>query len=453
MIQRGDKKIQDIIAKSNYIHKAQRDGHEVFEDSDCIHISLYSPSSNSSSSRYFYINGRKIVINSAYYKEKFHEPWLFGMNPENSDAWFGSGINEIYFIDGIKNLNSMKNMFANCRITDFSPISGWDTSKVRDLSYMFSGGRLTSLEFLQNWDISNVEVLSHMFEKCYYIKKVDGIQNWDLSSCNDMSFMFNNTYIDDISSLEKIDLKNVENLSFFFANCISLKDISALAKVDFSKVKNLSGFFMFDSGNPLIRDYSVLSEAEFSSLENMSGMFKYNYTIGPSHDFLKGWNVSKVKDMSEMFYNSDISDLSYFDSWDFSSVESISGMFCRCQIENLKEFFDHPMPKLKDISMAFNSNKLTSIEQLADLDVEKFDNIAGIFGNNSGIKDLSPVAGWNLSGKKSLYGMFSNIEAPLNPVANWDTADVEIFDNVLSGTKQDPLQVSSWKTDTSKSWY
>ena len=68
-------------------------------------------------------------------------------------------------------------------------LSGWKTSRVKNMSYMLRGcDNLKSLNLL-GWDTSNVEDMSGMFYNCSCLKSLD-LSGWDTSNVKDMGSMF-----------------------------------------------------------------------------------------------------------------------------------------------------------------------------------------------------------------------------------------------------------------------
>ncbi len=76
-------------------------------------------------------------------------------------------------------------------------LSGWNVSKVTDMSGMFKhsgyGARRWSVGDLSTWDVSNVETMDYMFAEVGNSSEsieLGGIKNWDVSKVKDMNHMF-----------------------------------------------------------------------------------------------------------------------------------------------------------------------------------------------------------------------------------------------------------------------
>ena len=59
------------------------------------------------------------------------------------------------------------------------------------MSYMFKGTKITNIDALSGWDTSKVTNMSYMFSSCNSITSLNPIFNWDTSSLTSKSGMFN----------------------------------------------------------------------------------------------------------------------------------------------------------------------------------------------------------------------------------------------------------------------
>ena len=134
-----------------------------------------------------------------------------------------------------------------------------------------------------------------------------------------------------------------------------------------------------------------LNNWDVSKVWNMSGMF---YRASTFNQPLNNWDVSNVEDMSDMFL-----DASTFnqplDNWNVSNVTDMAFMFSDT------ERFNQPLDKwnvskVEDMGSMFRSAK-TFNQPLNNWDVSKVENMTGMF---RGAKNFNqPLDKWDLSNK------------------------------------------------------
>lgn len=106
-------------------------------------------------------------------------------------AWFDNGTIYLYAsgAHGIALNADSANLFASCSSLTTLDVSGWDTSKVTDMSEMFyCCFALTSLD-VSGWDTSNVTNMYCMFGGCNKPTSLD-VSKWDTKKVTNMSDMF-----------------------------------------------------------------------------------------------------------------------------------------------------------------------------------------------------------------------------------------------------------------------
>lgn len=251
------------------------------------------------------------------------------------------------------NLLGVGGMFSGCKVSSFSFLNTWNTSKLRSLKdFLYNVKfKFTDLSGLANLNVSKVKD----FERCFYlassrqsnltyqtsihcyaytsdgdpniytrcysssynmsqdtrlpvvdswegskITSLNGIANWDISKAINLGGTFaNNRYLIDISALSDWNTANVEIISDIFEDCQWLSDISALANWNTSKVTNMTSAF----SNTSIANIMPLlnwdkSKVKFEKIYQSGGDYYYyiNYATFMCKSFYrKAYSISLDK--------------------------------------------------------------------------------------------------------------------------------------------------------------
>ena len=155
-------------------------------------------------------------------------------------AYWWSDASIVYFP-----VNSCE-MFYNCSKLKSLDLSGFDTSKVTNMSLMFYNcSGLKSLD-VSGFDTSNVTNMSYMFFSCSGLKSLD-VSGFDTSNVTNMSSMFYGCRGLKSLDVSGFDTSNVTSMSTMFYNCSGLTELD-LRDFDTSNVTNMSGMFNYCTG-------------------------------------------------------------------------------------------------------------------------------------------------------------------------------------------------------------
>ena len=204
---------------------------------------------------------------------------------------------------------STRRMFSYAA-TEQIDLSGFDTSKVIDMSEMFDGLKISNLD-LSSFDTSNVIDTSYMFGEAN-INSLN-LAGLDMNKVIDMSSMFRDANINNLN-LTNLKTNNAETMRAMFLNA-TIKSISGLESLNTSNVKNMEAVFAYFNTETI-----DLSGFDTSNVEDMNTMFAYS-----SASEIKGlnnFNTSNVKDMRGMFEYSNVNELD-LSSFDLSNIKTI----------------------------------------------------------------------------------------------------------------------------------
>ena len=281
----------------------------------------------------------------------------------------------------ISHITNMSNMFANCSaLTSLNLSWGGNTKNVKNFAWMFANdNNLQTIDGIGEWNVSNATDISHMFacinleynfaqpQYCgsltsldlsnWYTGKVTNMEavfwgqkslttvgnfsNWDTGNVTNMCYLFagceklqfDNTAL---ANLAKWNTSNVTNMRALFANMPKQVDLSCVQNWDTHNVQDMSSMFLQDAalnnvGNLTTRG-NVWNTSQVGtlpdSLQNygMSNMFA-GCTSLPEIKGINTWNVSNVKKMRFMFYNTASLKSLDLSGWHTSKLQMADQMF------------------------------------------------------------------------------------------------------------------------------
>ena len=300
---------------------------------------------------------------TAYY---YTEPEKVYLDTDSSRMF-----HSIYYEQEIKNIleidlsgfdtskvTNMSSMFGSMSKLTTLNLSSFNTSKVADMSNMFYGmSKLTNLN-LSNFDTSKVTNMSGMFSIMPSLTTLD-ISSFDTSKVTNMGFMFSGMSKLTTLNISNFDTSKVTYMRYMFNNMSNLTTLN-LSHFDTSKVTNMG--YMFSGMSNLTN--LDLSSFDTSMVTDMYAMFSDMSNLTALN--LSNFDTSKVTTMYAMFRNMPnltTLDLSNFDT---SQVTDMKYMFylpykdkLNDKLEKIYVNNDFNTASLTDFSEMFkNRNKL-----------------------------------------------------------------------------------------------
>ena len=192
-------------------------------------------------------------------------------------------------------------------LTTVGNFSKWNTGNVTNMRDLFAGCENlkfnnTALDNLAKWNTSNVTNMRALFANMEKQKDLSCVQNWDTHNVQDMSYMF----------FQDADLKNVGNLTTR-GNVWNTSQVGTLP--DSLQNYGMSNMFAGCTSLPEIKGINTWN---VSNVKKMRSMF-YNTGSLKSLD-LSGWHTSKLQMADQMFFGSGVTDLN-LNGWDFSNLK------------------------------------------------------------------------------------------------------------------------------------
>ena len=159
-------------------------------------------------------------------------------------------------------------------------------------------------------------------------------------------------------------------------------------------------------------------------------------------------NVWSMRDMfSGCIYASDFEGL---EKWNVKSAADAGGMFRGCfSLRNISALKNWDTKNLSAATSMFDGcRSLADISALAGWDVSGLKFAACMF-RGTAVKDLSPLAEWNMENMEYMTDMFADCRSltTLQPIGRWKLDKVTNMDRMFSGCRQlsDADALKAWK--------
>ena len=327
-----------------------------------------------------------------------------------------------------ENCNSMfsDDMFGNYGSNNLEEIelTGFDTSKVKNMGLMFSYLKnLTQLD-LSNFNTSNVTNMWAMFWGSEKIENLD-LSNFDMSKVTTMNRMFSNMKNLTSLNISGFNTRNVINMSEMFMGASGMTSLN-ISTFNTENTTDMSSMF---SGMSSLSNLNI-SSFDTRNVENMSGMFEHVKML--THLDLSSFNTSKVKTMERMFYDmrglislnlssfntknvenmrlmfreaimlSDL-DLSSFDT---SNVKDMDSMFYLMESLTNLNISNFRTPKVVSMNKMFCYTALSNIN-LTKFDTSKVLDMSFMFNNMKKLETLD-LSNFDTREVTAMYAMFYN---------------------------------------------
>ena len=220
----------------------------------------------------------------------------------NSDsAQMFAGIPYLTNIDGLKDMKTdyvvdMSKIFSSIgtQLSNIDALSGWNTSKVENMSDMFyrwsftNTNSLSNVNALLNWDTSKVKNMSGMFAGNFGLTDIEGLKKWNTSNVTDMHNMFGDgdgegcAFIN-LSAISNWNVKNVTNMNNIFNSCRKLEDVSAILNWNITEIAQ--SMFMSCSNLKTITIPSTITKISSDAFAGCANLTKVKILVTDATKF------------------------------------------------------------------------------------------------------------------------------------------------------------------------
>lgn len=407
---------------------------------------------------------KKPEVTTAVFDESFKYFY-----PTSCREWFSTGY-YLKNIEGLEYLNTnevtdMSQMFKACYSLPNIDLTHFNTDKVTEMDHMFYACRsLTTLD-LSEFNTSSVATMYQMFMSCNSLQTVYVNCNFTTENCNDNDNQmfaqcaklagaaecngtsdigtnranYVNGYLTDIAYARWSD--DGKTLTFYSNHDRQLGDFGVLhgeaaqspswledENERYATATRVVFDESFSNARPTSCDYWFVG---FQSLEGIEGIEHLNTSETTSMEGmfygcvvknnmnLSAHNTSKVKNMSNMFFNAQIPSVS-LSGLDCSEVTDMEAMFMNASISQI------------DLT-GLRTSKLTSM---------------GSMFEGCQIKDNLDLSGFNTEKVTSMSSLFKNCTAPGICLTSFKTSNVTDMSSMFEGcSKLTSLDLTTFNTE------
>ena len=344
------------------------------------------------------------------------------------------------------NVNNMERMFYECRsLISLPDISKWNTANVNNMGSMYLGCKLTLyINFLFKYAIIFELTYKKNQREAHKVRILN--EKFIKNNRNNGGIIYNNfefelnEFFDNIdkhynnNDIIKILLylnKNIDNMSYLFAECKSLISIKRIYKIDCYSWNNESNqkneefqsmFYEISDKNSNLNDKSI-SDNFYSLCKESIHNFSKNSTtnnittnqektqINFAGGDIQNLNISHVKNMSYMFYecNSLVS-LPDISNWNISNANNMSFMFYGCKsLISLPDISKWDTSNIIDMKRIFyGCNSLILLPDISNWNTSNVENMEFMFYGCKSLLLLPDISKWNTSKVNTLFLNRSN---------------------------------------------
>ena len=322
------------------------------------------------------------------------------------------------------NVTNMYAMFDNMSNVTHLDVSHFNTDKVTSMAYMFLDTRSLTEVDVSGFNTSNVNNMSGMFDRAEKLTHLD-VSNFNTEKVNNMAYMFMEMPALTELDLSNFDTANVTNMQGMFTKSTQLTNLD-LSNFNTDKVTNMSSMFI---GMTALKDLDI-SNFNTANVTTMYAMFDADSSL--ENLDVSHFNTEKVTNMSYMFYHMlDLSELDVY-SFNTSNVTNMLGMFE--DLTNIKslDVSNFDTKNVTNMQAMFRNMPMLEKLDISSLIMTSNTNISVMFSGDSKLKMLKLGAATQLNNTVDL----PNITSSGTYSGKWQ--------NVGTGTVSQPAGEHVW---------
>ena len=268
----------------------------------------------------------------------------------------------------VDSVTDMSSMFYGCSSLETLNTNEWNTGNVVYLSGTFYGTKFLSLD-LRHWDVSNVTSMDSLFYSCKATGEIN-LTGWDVSNVRGVGSFGGGGFTGHLIMPNMTWSSLTSNGNMFYGRGFgSFLDIPNWS---FGQLTSTYYMFAFGSGDVNAENWDLTGVTTISNTFRQTGGGTDGTTIN-----VKGWHSNTVTNAKQMFdYSSGLKYI-HMEDWNFPNLENMESTFGACsRLTNIYGIEDLNVSKVTNMSMLFYNDS-----QLEDVDLSSWD--ADLSGNIS----------------------------------------------------------------------
>lgn len=219
---------------------------------------------------------------------------------------------------------------------------------------------------------------------------------------NGLTIMCPNSEPGDIGKIEGIEYESVDRTLLN----IKISDGEDLSKICVSTITNMRALFKWERDfNNKIKNWVGIGNWDVSKVTDMSEMFYESHFNHP----IENWDVSNVENMEYMFYSSPFNQP--IGDWNVSNVADMYGMFMRTPFNQPIGNWD--VSNVTDMGAMFLETPFN--QPIGHWNVSSVTNMRSMFARS---KFNKPIGNWDVGNVTEMQAMFGGGGNYFNPIIN-----------------------------------
>ena len=336
-------------------------------------------------------------------------------------------------------VTSMASMFSGCSALVWANLGSFNTEKVTNASSMFSGCQnLEIVRVAEDADWSGIAQSTNMFDGCTKLTgshgttydashtnasyaKVDGLNgaNGYFSAVLPYAIVGGVKYNDLQSTIRAIE-DAIGSFEVVLSDKVSAADLGKRDGQSYNTICNA-----LRGGEEISLVVPVDANIELAA--DCKDMFYGSSLVSAD---LRGFNTSRVTNMSRMFYDCDRLKTVNLSNFNTSNVTDMSYMFFECELLASLDLSSFNTEKVTDMTYMFSScNKLESID-LSGFNTDNVTSMGYMFAYG-GLKSID-LSNFNTSSVTTFECMFANCDSLTTlDLSGFNTSSVTSFDRMF----------------------